>query len=58
MYRNDEKIENWLDFKNKLGNWDYAFSLKNCNKNEKLETKQNFSKPRTEGRSTRRKNLQ
>ena len=57
MYRNVEKIENWPDFKDKLGNWAYAFSLKNCNKNGKLETKQNFSKPRTEGRSTRRKKL-
>ena len=57
MYRNEEKIENWPDFKDKLGNWAYAFSLKNCNKNGKLETKQNFSKPRTEGRSTRRKKL-
>ena len=58
MYRNVEKIENWPDFKDKLGNWAYAFSSKNCNKNGKLETKQNFSKPRTEGRSTRRKKLQ
>ena len=57
MYRNVEKIENWPDFKDKLGNWAYAFSSKNCNKNGKLETKQNFSKPRTEGRSTRRKKL-
>jgi nitroreductase len=58
MYRNEEKIENWPDFKDKLGNWANAFSLKNCNKNGKFEIKQNFSKPRTEGRSTRRRKLQ
>ena len=58
MYRNEEKIENWPDFKDKLGKWANAFSLKNCNKNGKFEIKQNFSKPRTEGRSTRRRKLQ
>ena len=58
MYRNVEKIENWPDFKDKLGNWAYAFSSKNCNKNGKFEIKQNFSKPRTEGRTTRRRKLQ
>ena len=58
MYRNEEKIENWPDFKDKLGKWANAFSLKNCNKNGKFEIKENFSKPRTEGRSTRRRKLQ
>ena len=58
MYINYEKRENWPDFKDKLGNWANAFSLKNCNKNGKFEIKQNFSKPRTEGRSTRRRKLQ
>ena len=45
-------------FKEKLGIWANAFSSQNCNKNGKLERKQNFSKPRTEGRSTRRRKLQ
>ena len=58
MYRNEEKIENWPDFKDKLGNWADAFSSKNCNKSGNFDIKQNFSKPRTEGRSTRRRKLQ
>ena len=58
MYRDVEKIQNWPDFKEKLGIWANAFSSQNCNKNGKLERKQNFSKPRTEGRSTRRRKLQ
>ena len=57
MYRDVEKIQNWPDFKEKLGIWAKAFSSQNCNKKEKLERKQNFSKPRTEGRSTRRRKL-
>ena len=55
MYRDVENIQNWPDFKEKLGIWANAFSLQNCNKSGKLERKQNFSKPRTEGRSTRRR---
>ena len=58
MYRDVEEIQNWPDFKKKLGIWANAFSSRNCNNNGKLERKQNFSKPRTEGRSTRRRKLQ
>jgi len=58
MYRDVENIQNWPDFKEKLGIWANAFSSQNCNKKGKLERKQNFSKPRTEGRSTRRRKLQ
>ena len=58
MYRDEEQMENWPDFEEKLDIWGDAFSTQNCNMSGKIERKQNFSKPRTEGRSTRRRKLQ
>ena len=54
----EEQMENWPDFEEKLDIWGDAFSTQNCNMSGKIERKQNFSKPRTEGRSTRRRKLQ
>ena len=55
MYRDEEQMENWPDFEEKLDIWGDAFSTQYCNMSGKIERKQNFSKPRTEGRSTRRR---
>ena len=57
MYRNEENIKNWTDFREKLGIWADAFTTKNSNISGKIETNENFSKPRTEGRSTRRRKI-
>ena len=57
MYRDEEQMENWPDFEEKLDIWGDAFSTQYCNMSGKIERKQNFSKPRTEGRSTRRRKL-
>ena len=55
MYRDIENIQNWDDCDEKLGNWKDAFSTKNTNKTGKFESEENFTKPRSEGRSTRRR---
>ena len=56
MYRDEEKIENWKDFKEKLGDWSDAFTKKTSNNSGKLQDEEDFSKPRSQGRSTRRRN--
>ena len=55
MYRDKENIQNWDDFDEKLGDWKDAFSTQNSNKKGILESEENFTKPRSEGRSTRRR---
>ena len=55
MYRDIENIQNWDDCDEKLGNWKDAFSTQNTNKTGKFENEENFTKPRSEGRSTRRR---
>ena len=55
IYRDEENIQNWSDFNEKLGVWGEAFSTKNTNKKGKLESEENFAKPRSEGRATRRR---
>ena len=55
MYRDIENIENWKDFEEKLGRWGAAFSTQFSNLSGKLENEEDFSKPRSEGRATRRR---
>jgi len=55
MYRDQEKIENWKDFSEKLGNWSDAFTKQYSNVSGKLEGDEDFTKPRSKGRSTRRR---
>jgi len=56
MYRDEEKMENWKDFSEKLGIWSDAFTKKYSNISGKLEDAEDFTKPRSKGRSTRRRN--
>ena len=56
MYRDEEKMENWKDFSEKLGIWSDAFTKQYSNISGKLEDAEDFTKPRSKGRSTRRRN--
>ena len=56
MYRDEEKMENWKDFSEKLGIWSDAFTKQYSNINGKLEDAEDFTRPRSKGRSTRRRN--
>ena len=51
----DEKIEHWKDFEKKLGPWGASFTTQFSNHSGKLENEEDFSKPRSEGRATRRR---
>ena len=55
MYRDQKKIENWTDFSEKLGSWSDAFTKQYSNVSGKLEVNEDFTKPRSKGRSTRRR---
>ena len=55
MYRDEEKMENWKDFSEKLGIWSDAFTKQYSNISGKLEHAEDFTKPRSKGRSTRRR---
>ena len=56
MYRDEEKLENWKDFHEKLGGWSDAFTKQGSNASGELEDEEDFTKPRSQGRSTRRRN--
>ena len=55
MYRDEEKIENWDDFSEKLGEWSSAFVTGISNKTGKIEKEAIFFKPRTDGKATKRR---
>ena len=55
MYRDDENLESWDDRKEKLGQWDEAFTSANCNPGGELQEVADFSSPRTMGQATKRR---
>lgn len=55
MYRDEENIQSWKDRKEKLGEWDESFTGQNANPGGELQGYADFSKPRTTGRATRRR---
>ena len=55
MYRDEERMEDWDDRAEKLGDWDRAFTSGEANPGGALEVEADFSAPRTKGRATRRR---
>lgn len=55
MYRDDERMEDWEDRAEKLGDWDQAFTGNLANPDGTLEPEADFSKPRTIGKATKRR---
>ena len=55
MYRDQERIADWPDREEKLGDWDRAFTSGDVNPNGTLEPAADFSAPRTEGQATKRR---
>ena len=55
MYRDEEHMQSWKDREEKLGDWEEAFTDQNANPDGVLQEYADFSKPRTTGRSTRRR---
>jgi nitroreductase len=53
MYRDRENLQDWPDFKGKLGDWADAFASDAPNPDGKLEAEADFSEPRTKGRATK-----
>lgn len=52
MYRDQEDLRDWPDFKDKLGDWADAFATGDVNSGD-LEQEADFSRPRTAGRATK-----
>ena len=55
MYRDEESPESWEDRAEKLGAWDAAFTAAHPNPGGKLEEAADFSRPRTSGQATKRR---
>ena len=55
MYRDYENLKDWHDMKEKLGEWELSFTSKNSNKTGNLESEEDFTKPRTIGKATKRR---
>jgi nitroreductase len=55
MYRDEESMDTWADMQEKLGEWTEAFTTGHANPGGKLQTAADFSKPRTTGRATKRR---
>ena len=55
MYRDQERIADWPDRAEKLGDWDAAFTSGEVNPDGALEPEADFSAPRTEGPATKRR---
>jgi nitroreductase len=53
MYRHDERMEDWPDAAEKLGDWRAAFTTATANPGGALEPEADFSRPRAEGRATK-----
>jgi len=55
MYRDEESMTTWEDRAEKLGQWDDAFTTAVANVGEILQSKADFSSPRTIGQATKRR---
>lgn len=55
MYRDEESMTTWEDRAEKLGQWDSAFTTAVANAEGTLQSKADFSSPRTIGQATKRR---
>lgn len=55
MYRDEESMDDWPDIEERLGPWRAAFGTGLTNPTEALEEEVDFSKPRTSGKATKRR---
>ncbi len=56
MYRDTERLEDWPDADEKLGDWKPQFTTATPNPGGTLEREADFSRPRTIGRATKARN--
>jgi nitroreductase len=55
MYRDEESLESWQDRREKLGDWDAAFTTGTPNPGGQFQPAADFSSPRTAGKATKRR---